>query len=217
MVIRGNKMSVFKPSILTLALLSAGVGSFSVYAAEETQKEKEAAAKEVEVIEVRGFRRSIVESINTKRFSSNVVESISAEDIGKLPDSSIAESIARLPGLAAQRLDGRASRVTIRGFGENESGTTFNGREQVSISDNRGVEFDLYPSEIMSGVIVYKTPNATLEGEGIAGVIDMQTIKPLSQDGQVIQINTQFEKTSFDKLNPDGEDSGFRGTFSYLD
>ncbi|PAJ75696.1 TonB-dependent receptor [Pseudoalteromonas sp. NBT06-2] len=210
-------MSVFKPSILTLALLSAGVGSFSVYAAEETQKEKEAAAKEVEVIEVRGFRRSIVESINTKRFSSNVVESISAEDIGKLPDSSIAESIARLPGLAAQRLDGRASRVTIRGFGENESGTTFNGREQVSISDNRGVEFDLYPSEIMSGVIVYKTPNATLEGEGIAGVIDMQTIKPLSQDGQVIQINTQFEKTSFDKLNPDGEDSGFRGTFSYLD
>ncbi len=146
MVIRGNKMSVFKPSILTLALLSAGVGSVSAYAAEETQKEKEAAAKEVEVIEVRGFRRSIVESINTKRFSSNVVESISAEDIGKLPDSSIAESIARLPGLAAQRLDGRASRVSIRGFGENESGTTFNGREQVSISDNRGVEFDLYPS-----------------------------------------------------------------------
>jgi len=92
MVIRGNKMSVFKPSILTLALLSAGVGSFSVYAAEQTQKEKDAAAKEVEVIEVRGFRRSIVESINTKRFSSNVVESISAEDIGKLPDSSIAES-----------------------------------------------------------------------------------------------------------------------------
>ena len=217
MVIRGNKMSVFKPSILTLALLSAGVGSVSAYAAEETQKEKEAAAKEVEVIEVRGFRRSIVESINTKRFSSNVVESISAEDIGKLPDSSIAESIARLPGLAAQRLDGRASRVSIRGFGENESGTTFNGREQVSISDNRGVEFDLYPSEIMSGVTVYKTPNATLEGEGIAGVIDMQTIKPLSQDGQVVQINTQFEKTSFDKLNPDGEDSGFRGTFSYLD
>jgi len=217
MVIRGNKMSVFKPSILTLALLSAGVGSFSVYAAEQTQKEKDAAAKEVEVIEVRGFRRSIVESINTKRFSSNVVESISAEDIGKLPDSSIAESIARLPGLAAQRLDGRASRVSIRGFGENESGTTFNGREQVSISDNRGVEFDLYPSEIMSGVTVYKTPNATLEGEGIAGVIDMQTVKPLSQDGQVIQINTQFEKTSFDKLNPDGEDSGFRGTFSYLD
>ncbi|MBE0363239.1 iron complex outermembrane recepter protein [Pseudoalteromonas ulvae UL12] len=209
-------MSIFKPSMLTLALVSAGIGSFSAYAAEE-EKNKEAVAEEVEVIEVRGMRRSIVESINVKRFASNVVESISAEDIGKLPDSSIAESIARLPGLAAQRLDGRASRVSIRGFGENESGTTFNGREQVSISDNRGVEFDLYPSEIMSGVTVYKTPNATLEGEGIAGVIDMQTIKPLSIDERVVQINTQFEQTSFDKLNPDGADTGFRGTFSYVD
>ncbi|ATC94426.1 TonB-dependent receptor [Pseudoalteromonas tunicata] len=210
-------MSKFKPSMLTLALVSAGFSSLSAFAADEVKKDEALNQENVEVIEVRGMRRSIVESINVKRFATNVVESISAEDIGKLPDSSIAESIARLPGLAAQRLDGRASRVSIRGFGENESGTTFNGREQVSISDNRGVEFDLYPSEIMSGVTVYKTPNATLEGEGIAGVIDMQTIKPLSKDGQTVQINTQFEQTSFDKLNPDGEDSGFRGTFSYVD
>ncbi|WP_078085048.1 TonB-dependent receptor, partial [Microbulbifer mangrovi] len=138
-------------------------------------------------------------------------------DIGKLPDSSIAEAISRLPGLATQRLDGRASRVTIRGFGENESATTFNGREQVSISDNRGVEFDLYPSEIMSGVTVYKTPTANLEAEGIAGVIDMQTVKPLERGERVVQFNGQLEATSFDKLNPDGEDKGHRGTFSYID
>jgi len=212
----------FKPSKMTLALLSSGLiaASVSSYAADAVDtkvKDKNADEKQVEVIEVVGFRRSVVESINTKRYSSNVVEAISAEDIGKLPDSSIAESIARLPGLTSQRLDGRSSRVSIRGFGENESGTTFNGREQVSISDNRGVEFDLYPSEIMSGVTVYKTPNASLEGEGIAGVIDMQTVKPLLQDGQVIQFNGQFEQTSFNKLNPDGDDKGFRGTFSYLD
>ncbi|WP_404842621.1 TonB-dependent receptor [Colwellia sp. BRX10-3] len=184
--------------------------------AEETAA-KEVSEQEVEVIEVKGFRGSLIESINKKRFSSSVVETISAEDIGKLPDSSIAESLARLPGLAAQRLDGRASKVSIRGFGENESATTFNGREQVSIGDNRGVEFDLYPSEIMSGVTVYKTPNATIEGEGIAGVIDMQTVKPLSQSERVIQFNGQLEQTSFDKLNPDGNDSGFRGTFAYMD
>jgi len=208
----------FKPSKVTLALLSSGVMALSASAyAEEAAAEKKAAEKEVEVIEVTGFRGSIVESINTKRYSSEVVESISAEDIGKLPDSSIAESIARLPGLAAQRLDGRASRVSIRGFGENESGTTFNGREQVSISDNRGVEFDLYPSEIMGGVTVYKTPSASLEAEGIAGIIDMQTVKPLGQDERVLQFNGQYEQTSFDKLNPDGNDDGFRGTFSYMD
>ena len=209
-------MSKFKPSKLTLALLSAGmltVGN-QAYAAEEADGAKE---QEVEVIQVRGFRGSVIESINAKRYSSEVVEAITAEDIGKLPDSSIAESIARLPGLAAQRLDGRASRISIRGFGEDESGTTFNGREQVSISDNRGVEFDLYPSEIMGGVTVYKTPSANIEAEGIAGVIDMQTVKPLSQDKRVIQFNGQLEQTSLEKLNPDGDDKGFRGTFSYMD
>lgn len=186
------------------------------YAAEEETATAEA-EQEVEVIEVTGFRRSLVESMNTKRYSSSVVEAISAEDIGKLPDSSIAESIARLPGLTAQRLDGRASKISIRGFGENESATTFNGREQVSIDDNRGVQFDLYPAEIMSGVTVYKTPDATIEGEGIAGVVDLQTVRPLSQDGRVIQVNGTYEETSFDKLNPDGDDSGYRGTFSYMD
>jgi len=213
----------FKPSKVTLALLSSGFVALTALsaptfaAAEEAQISEKKAEEEVEVIQVTGFRKSVVESINLKRYSSNVVEAISAEDIGKLPDSSIAESIARLPGLAAQRIDGRASKVSIRGFGENESGTTLNGREQVSIGDNRGVEFDLYPSEIMSGVTVYKTPNASLEGEGIAGVIDLQTIKPLNQDGRVIQFNGTYEKTSFDKLNPDGDDDGLKGTFFYMD
>mgnify|MGYP003630613916 CR=1 FL=1 len=209
----------FKPSKLTLALLSSGLIALSTptFAAEDAEAAKKNAEEEVEVIQVTGFRKSVVESINLKRYSSNVVETISAEDIGQLPDSSIAESIARLPGLAAQRIDGRASKVSLRGFGENESGTTLNGREQVSIGDNRGVEFDLYPSEIMSGVTVYKTPNASLEGEGIAGTIDLQTIKPLNQDGRVIQFNGTYEKTSFGKLNPDGDNDGLEGNFFYMD
>tara|TARA_R110000737_G_scaffold70208_3_gene98684 strand:+ start:312 stop:3110 length:2799 start_codon:yes stop_codon:yes gene_type:complete len=207
----------FKPSRVTLALLSSGFMALSLPALAEEAVDKKVDEKEIEIIEVKGFRGSLIESINKKRYSSSVVEAISAEDIGKLPDSSIAESLARLPGLAAQRLDGRASKVSIRGFGENESATTFNGREQVSIGDNRGVEFDLYPSEIMSGVTVYKTPNASIEGEGIAGVIDMQTAKPLSQSERVLQFNGQLEQTSFEKLNPDGNDSGFRGTFAYMD
>jgi iron complex outermembrane receptor protein len=107
--------------------------------------------------------------------------------------------------------------VSVRGFSENESATTFNGREQVSIGDNRGVEFDLYPSEIMSGVTVYKTPSASIEAEGIAGVIDMQTVKPLSKGERVIMFNGQLEQTGFGKLNPDGDDQGYRGTVSYID
>ncbi len=217
---RGEHLMLnFKPSKVTLALLSSGLIALSAptLAAEEAQATKKNGEEKIEIIQVTGFRKSVIESINLKRYSSSVVEVISAEDIGKLPDSSIAESIARLPGLAAQRLDGRASKASIRGFSENEGGTTLNGREQVSIGDNRGVEFDLYPSEIMSGVTVYKTPNASLEGEGIAGVIDLQTIKPLNQDGRVIQFNGTYEKTSFDKLNPDGDNDGLKGTLFYMD
>lgn len=200
-------MKTFKPNLITSALFASSMAlSMGAIAQEAEENQQQQAEEDVEVIQVSGFRRSIVESMNTKRFSSSVVEAISAEDIGKLPDSSIAESIARLPGLTAQRLDGRASRVSIRGFGENESATTFNGREQVSIGDNRGVEFDLYPSEIMSGVTVYKTPDASIEAEGIAGVIDMQTVSPLSKGERVVQFNGQLEKTSHEKLNPDGDD-----------
>jgi len=217
----------FKPSKLTIALLSTGMVTFGtptfaeeiqrVAQAETTEAQSEEEEEENKVI-ITGIRGSMQRAQAIKMDNSSIVEAISAEDIGKLPDSSIAESIARLPGLAAQRLDGRASRVTIRGFGENESGTTFNGREQVSISDNRGVEFDLYPSEIMSGVTVYKTPNATLDGEGIAGVVDMQTIKPLSKgEDRILQINGLYEQTSFEKLNPDGDDKGFSGTVFYMD
>ncbi|MCX2836039.1 TonB-dependent receptor [Microbulbifer thermotolerans] len=201
----------FRPTLLSAAVAATVTASLGVHAQEGAEPQ------ELEEITVTGFRKSVMDAIDTKRDAKAVVEAISAEDIGKLPDSSIAESISRLPGLASQRLDGRASRVTIRGFGENESATTFNGREQVSIGDNRGVEFDLYPSEIMSGVTVYKTPTADLEAEGIAGVIDMQTVKPLERGERLVKVSGQYEITSFDKLNPDGEDSGYRTTFSYID
>lgn len=211
----------FKQNKLTLAILSASLLTLShssyAFAEEAENKDKKKAAEEVEVIEVKGIRGSIVEAINTKRFSSNVVDAISAEDIGKLPDSSIADSLARISGLAAQRLEGRASVISIRGFGENESTTTLNGREQVSIGDGRGVEFDIYPSEIMSGVSVYKTPNASMTGEGIAGVIDMQTISPLSKDERVFVVNGQVEKNGHDAVVSGYDDTGHRLSFSYID
>ena len=173
--------------------------------------------REIEEIVVTGkFRASLIDSINTKRHSTAIVEAISAEDIGKLPDSSIAEAISRLPGLAGQRLDGRTSSIAIRGLGEDFSAATLNGREQVSISDNRGIEFDLYPSEIMSGVTIYKTPEASLMTQGIGGTINLHTIRPLDHE-QTIAINGILEQNSHDQLNPDGDDTGWRGTLSYVD
>lgn len=169
-----------------------------------------------EIVVTGKFRASLIDSIGTKRNSAAIVEAISAEDIGKLPDSSIAEAISRLPGLAGQRLDGRQSSISIRGLGENFSTATLNGREQVSIGDNRGIEFDLYPSEIISGVTVYKTPEASLMNQGIAGTINLHTVKPL-ESPEALQANFNLEQNGHDKLNPDGDDKGYRGTLAYID
>ena len=87
-----------------------------------------------------------------KRDSVLIVEAISAEDIGKLPDNSIAESLVRLPGLAGQRLNGCQQVISIRGLAPDFSTALLNGRQQVSAGDNRGVEFDQYPSELLSGM-----------------------------------------------------------------
>ena len=89
-------MLQFKPSVLTLALVAAGA-SMSSYAAEEAkaEKDKKAQEKQIEVIEVQGFRTSVIKSLNVKRFADTVSESISADDLGALPDQSIADALTR--------------------------------------------------------------------------------------------------------------------------
>lgn len=120
--------SAFALAIAALALPGA---AFAQEAADEE------AAPEDGAIVVTGFRASLESAINKKKSAEQVVESISAEDIGKLPDASIAESIARLPGLTSQRLSGRSNSITIRGFAPDFSTTLLNGREQTSTGDAR--------------------------------------------------------------------------------
>ncbi|WP_240309355.1 MULTISPECIES: TonB-dependent receptor [Sphingomonas] len=155
------------------------------------------------VVVVRGFRAALQSAVNKKKNSDQVVESVSAEDIGKLPDASIGESIARLPGIASQRTNGRASGIAVRGFGPDFSTTLLNGREQTSTNDARGVEFDQYPSEIVSRVDVYKTPSAALVGQGLVGTIDIRTARPLDYSKPVVAIGA---RASYDDI---GKRAGF--------
>ena len=172
---------------------------------------------ELETIVVEGLRSSIEKSIDLKRNSDSIIESISAEDIGKLPDSSIADSIARMPGLAAQRVAGRASEISIRGFSPDFAVTLMNGRELVSTNENRGVEYDQYPSELINGVTVYKTPDATLADQGLSGTVDLQTIKPLDLKERKIVIGARTDKNSLGALNPESKSAGNRISASYID
>lgn len=180
-------------------------------------KKKEEAATTLATVQVVGLRGSIATSIETKRESTSIVESVSAEDIGKLPDVSIAESISRLPGLAAQRVNGRAQVIAIRGLAPDFAATLLNGREQVTTGDNRGVEFDQYPSELVNAVTVYKTPDAKLLGQGLSGTVDIQTVRPLSFSERKLNLNVRGEHNSFGKLNDGTNADGFRVSASYID
>ena len=181
-----------------------------------TQRE-DGAGESGEDIVVTGIRRAIADSISLKRDETSIVEAVSAEDIGKLPDVSIAESIARLPGLAAQRVNGRAQVISIRGLAPDFTTTLLNGRQQASSGDNRAVEFDQYPSELLSSVVIYKTPDAQIAGMGLSGTADLRTVRPLAFGKRAFAINARGEKTEGGKLNDDIRNTGYRVSASYID
>ena len=172
---------------------------------------------ETDEIVVTGFRSSLESSVEAKRSSTSIVEAVSAEEIGKLPDVSIAESLGRLPGLATQRLNGRSNVLSIRGLGPDLSTALLNGREQVTTSDNRGVEFDQYPAELLSQAVVYKTPYAGLIGQGLAGTVDLRTIRPLDKSESVFAVSGRYEFNEDGSLNPDAPGQGYRATATYID
>ena len=163
MAIRSNLRSGVSSAAFTLSLAMLAVPQAAT--AQDADPQTSAEEEDENVIVVSGIRGAIESSVAQKRENTSIVEVVSAEDIGKLPDQSIAESLSRLPGLATQRLDGRANVVSIRGLAPDFTTTLLNGREQVSASNNRGVELDQYPSELLNGAVVYKTPDAQLIGQ----------------------------------------------------
>ena len=203
-------------ALAAFVLLLAGGGQMAL-AQPLPQQEEQGEQEEIEEIVVTGYRSSLRNSTAIKRNASGIVEAITAEDIGKLPDVSIAESIARLPGLAAQRLNGRAQVISIRGLSPDFSTTLFNGRQQASVGDNRGVEYDQYPAGLINQVVVHKTPNASLTGQGLSGTGDLRTIQPLAQSGRIFSVDFRNTSNDLGALNKDGDDSGQRFNIVYVD
>ena len=210
-----NFIMTARRSAISMAVTAALGGAMALPVAAQAQDDADDAAIE-EIVTYGKFRQSLVDAIDTKRNSSSIVEAISAEDIGKLPDSSIAESLARLPGLAGERRNGRTSGISVRGFKEDYVATTMNGRELLGIGDNRGVEYDLYPSEIISGVVVYKAPDATQTTQGIGGIVDLRTVRPLDESPYLVA-NANVEQNDLSSANPDFDDNGHRLALSFSD
>jgi iron complex outermembrane recepter protein len=206
---RGGAHTGFRASPVAAAcclLMAAGVA------------DAQQAATDTQTVTVTGIRRSIENSIAAKRNSDSITENITAEDLGKLPDASIAESLARLPGLTGQRsADGRVSVISIRGLGPAFGGVLLNGREIVSSNDGRAVEYDQFPSELIGAATVYKTPNASLIGQGLSGTVDLKARRPLDTRGREIAINVRGETNSLGTQVPGvTSPNGNRLSLSYV-
>jgi len=219
-------------SPLFVALIAAlGVGPYALAQegpaeqADETTAEEEAADGDEEDEEamllnrvaVTGYRQAVQRSVETRRIQSSITESVFAEEIGKLPDVSISEALARLPGLTSQRVDGRSQTIDIRGLGPDFSTALLNGREQVTTGDNRGIEFDQFPAELLNSVVVYKTPDPSLIGQGLAGTVDLRTIRPLQADRQIASVVGRYEFLDSSASSPEAEDKGYRFSGIYVD
>lgn len=209
MAIRKTFSATISLSAFAVALGSMAAPAFA-QDADTDETTETAETTDGNVIIVSGYRASLENAVAEKRRSDLVVESVSAEDIGKLPDASIAESIARLPGLTSQRLSGRSNSISIRGFSPDFSTTLLNGREQTTTGDNRAVEYDQYPAEVINQVNVYKTPMASLVGQGLSGTVDLRTIRPLDAGKTIFSVGARGSYADLGKLNVESNDMGYR-------
>ena len=144
-----------------------------------------------EEIVVTGIRASLREAVDIKRNAQGVVDAISSEDIGKFPDTNLAESLQRITGVSIDRSNGEGSTVTVRGFGPEYNLVTLNGRQMptstlgdgASAPASRSFDFANLASEGIAGVEVYKTGRAAVPSGGIGSTINIRTPRPLDRPG----------------------------------
>jgi len=142
-------------------------------------------------IVVTGIRASLREAVDIKRNGQGVVDAISAEDIGKFPDTNLAESLQRITGVSIDRSNGEGSTVTVRGFGPEFNLVTLNGRQMptatlgdgASAPASRSFDFANLASEGIAAVEVYKTGRAAVPSGGIGSTINIRTPRPLDKPG----------------------------------
>jgi iron complex outermembrane receptor protein len=171
---------------------------------QDKKKSKEQVANEdlLQPVVISGYVSSLQNSIVIQKNSDSIVEAISAQEIGQLPGTSIADALGRLPGVSAQYFNGRPQQISIHGLSADFDVTQVNGSIQPSTSNNRDVELDQYPQSWFSTVQVQLTPSANLVNQGIAGTIDMLTMKPLDQKGPVLTLNANYQTIAPHEVMP---------------
>jgi len=203
---------MFRRSKLSVAILAAA----GTLAAGQVFADSSSTLEEVVVTGIRG---SLERAMDTKRDASGVVDAISAEDMGKFPDTNLAESLQRISGVSINRVNGEGSEVTVRGFGGGFNLVTLNGRQMPSANvgtitgnpldqgasgSSRSFDFSNLASEGVRGLQVYKTGRASVATGGVGATINVETIRPLETDGTQVSVGVKAVKdTSGDDVTPE--------------
>jgi TonB-dependent receptor len=194
---------------VALALLAAAAPGLVLAAAPAGDEEE----TELEEVEVTGFRSSLRYSTEAKRDATGFSDSIFAEDIGKFPDTNIAESLTRIPGIQISRdVNNEGTNIGIRGLPNSFTKNIVNGVQVATASiglnaqnQNREVDLNLFPTEFFDQLTVYKSPMASLPEGGAAGVVDMRNARPLDRPGGLITYSAEGAWNSVsDKVSPQG-------------
>lgn len=197
------KTTSFKKKLIATAIASTAMAGFSGSAFAQDGM--------VEEVVVTGIRASLDRAMDVKRESAGVVDAINSEDIGKFPDTNLAESLQRITGVSISRNNGEGAEVTVRGFGAGNNMVTLNGRVMPAAQTangggggSRAFDFGNLASEGISGVEVYKTGKANITTGGIGATINVKTAKPLdAADGFVASVGV---KAVHDTTNRTGDD-----------
>lgn len=166
-------------------------------------QENAAAADDVEVIQVKGIRGSLMRAMDIKRDSQGIVDAISAEEMGKFPDTNLAESLQRITGVTVSRSNGEGSQITVRGFGPDKNLVTLNGRQMPGTGNTRSFNLENLSSAGVSALEVYKTGRADITSGGLGATVNILTARPLNSPGLKYVISG---KGIYDESNVEGED-----------
>ena len=191
--------------LTAMASLIAQAYAEEVPAAPAAQQEAPASdstggAAPMQKIQVTGYRASLETSARDKRNAIGFQDSVFAEDLGKFPDSNIAESLNRVPGIQISReITGEGLNIQIRGLGTSFTKVLLNGAPVAVASTgrtdnqntNREVDLDLLPTDLFKKLTVNKSPTAEMVEGGAAGVVDMRTARPFDNKGKYTAFNVQ--------------------------
>lgn len=176
---------------LSVTALAVGLSWVNPAAAQNAPAPAPETSDEVMDVTVTGFRGSLEKSLAAKRNETGVIDSISAEDVGKFPDSNLAESMQRLPGVALARGDGGEGKtISVRGLGAQFTRVRLNGMQGASstnssdiragFNSSRSFDFSVFASELFSELTVRKTYSADVEEGSLGATVDLKTPRPLA-------------------------------------